>query len=68
VKPVFPEFYRTNDGFHREKAVHHPDWVFRTQAGRLGLNRESQDALEAFKAAIETGEMTGFKDGGMQAD
>ena len=50
-----------------KKPFNHPDWIFRTQAGRLGLNRESQDALEAFKAAIETGEMTGFKDGGMRA-
>jgi hypothetical protein len=33
-----------------------------------GLTVNLQEALEAFKAAIETGEMTGFKDGGMQAD
>jgi hypothetical protein len=29
--------------------------------------QEIRDALEAFKAAVETGEMTGFKDGGMRA-
>jgi hypothetical protein len=28
--------------------------------------QEIRDALEAFKAAVEAGEMTGFKDGGMR--
>jgi hypothetical protein len=50
-----------------KKPFNHPDWIFRNQARRLGLNRESQDALEALKAAVETGEMTGFKDGGMRS-
>jgi hypothetical protein len=27
-----------------------------------------EEALEAFKAAVETGEMTGFKDYGIRAD
>src|SRR5260221_437858 len=30
--------------------------------------QEIRDALEAFKAAVEAGEMTGFKRSGMQAD
>ena len=30
--------------------------------------QEIREALEAFKAAVEAGEMTGFKDGGMRAD
>jgi hypothetical protein len=29
--------------------------------------QEIRDALEAFKTAVEAGEMTGFKDGGMRA-
>jgi len=29
--------------------------------------REIREALEAFKTAVEAGEMTGFKDGGMRA-
>ncbi len=29
--------------------------------------QEIGDALEAFKAAVEAGEVTGFKDGAMQA-
>jgi hypothetical protein len=29
--------------------------------------QEIGDALEAFKAAVEAGEVTGFKDGGMRA-
>jgi hypothetical protein len=30
--------------------------------------QEIREALEAFNAAVETGEMTGFKDDGMRAD
>jgi hypothetical protein len=30
--------------------------------------QEIRDALEAFKAAVEAGEMTGFKHEGMRAD
>jgi hypothetical protein len=30
--------------------------------------QEIRDALEAFKAAVEAGEMTGFKEGGMRAE
>jgi hypothetical protein len=30
--------------------------------------QEIKDALEAFKAAVETGEMTGFKASGMRSD
>jgi hypothetical protein len=29
--------------------------------------QEIRDALEAFKAAVEAGEMTGFKDGGIRS-
>lgn len=29
--------------------------------------QEIREALEAFKAPVEAGEMTGFKDGGMRA-
>ncbi len=29
--------------------------------------QEIREALEAFKAAVDAGEMTGFKDGGMRS-
>jgi hypothetical protein len=31
------------------------------------LHPKDRDALEAFKAAVEAGEMTGFKDGGIRS-
>jgi hypothetical protein len=46
-----------------------PAWRFADPESQSLIReiQEIRDALEAFKAAVEAGEVTGFKDGGMRS-